>query len=1215
MVYHWQSQNVKVSGVDDMVLLPKVTEEAIIENLRKRYMDDYIFTCIGPVLVSINPFKQMSYFGEKEIEIYQGAAPYENPPHVYGLADEMYRNMLIDSESQCVIISGESGAGKTVAAKYIMSYVARVSGGGDRVQRVKDVILESNPLLEAFGNAKTMRNNNSSRFGKYVEMQFSLGGQPSGGKVSNFLLEKSRVTSHNSGERNFHIFYQLATGANQQMKSDFGLTDLDYYHYLSYGGNHKVDGTNDARDFQETLKALSVMGIGDAEVTDILKLVAGILHIGNIQFMENGNYSQVADGQFLEFPAYLLEISAEQLSHKLISRQFESKWGSQSEKLDVTLNVEQSLYTRDALAKDVYTRLFDYLVKRVNAAMETTGNEFDIGILDIYGFEIFERNGFEQFCINFVNEKLQQIFIELTLKAEQEEYVAENIKWTPIDYFNNAVVVELLEGKRPPGLFRILDDVCATLHSGSTGADTDLQKKLASAASSHAHFQNTGEGFTILHYAGIVAYSVDGFSDKNRDVLFPDLIELMQTSTNSLVRNLYPQEKAADTTKTLKPRPTTAGSKIRSQASRLVGQLMKCTPHYIRCIKPNETKRPKDWDQLRVKHQVEYLGLKENIRVRRAGFAYRRPFAKFLHRYAILTKETWPQWTGDTKQGVEWILASVQMDRRQYQLGKTKLFIKAPESLFMLEEARDRKYNTHARVIQKAFKKYFARKKQEKEKQEAANLFFSRKQRRRGSVNRNFVGDYIGLDGKPQTMNLIGRREKVFFAEVVKKYDRRFKVCRRDLILTGKCLFLIGREQIKKGPEKGKSIQVIKRKLPFDQISHVSLSTLQDDFVIIHTREDYASLLELVFKTEFLSILSKKYLAETTHSLNIKFNNNIEFKVKKEGWGGGGTREVKFVQADIGDQEVLKPHGKVLSVTVGKGLLSTTKPSPNRASTMSIPQSYKSKTEAHPGAQPLKSALKIPSRPAPRSTVNQQRPAAPVGHQKSSSKPGSLPNRPILPVTSGSTAAVGVGAAGFVANNVKPNLPANRPNVKANQVQKTKKSDIKEPSKLQNISLPVMGMFTNPGGGPRGLVKAPPPPSDPAPPNQPTVHGAFRLPPIGGGDYNTVSTNSHNKERMTSNIPETRPSTNDAGNAVASTRGWERPLPPTQSLHPPSHKPPTPSLPKVKALYDYNPQDLDELGFKEGEVIEVLREHDGGWWQGRLKGKIGLLPSNYVKKV
>nr|CAD7431754.1 unnamed protein product [Timema monikensis] len=418
-VYHWQSHNVKLSGVDDMVLLPKISEDSIVENLKKRYMDDYIFTCIGPVLVSVNPFKQMPYFGDKEIELYQGAASYENPPHVYGLSDEMYRNMLIDVESQCVIISGESGAGKTVLAKYIMSYIARVSGGGTRVQRIKDVILESNPLLEAFGNAKTVRNNNSSRFGKYVEILFGNGGQPEGGRISNFLLEKSRVVMQNAGERNFHIFYQLCTGASVNMKRELGLNQLDYYSYLSFGGNHKVDGTNDAHDFQETLRAMSVMNMSEVEQSNILRVVAGVLHLGNVMFVEKSNYAEIENFTFVKFPAYVLEIDPEYLKSKLVSRRFDSKWGAQSDTIDVTLNVEQAVYTRNALAKGLYARMFDYLVKIVNAAMETNVQGQNIGILDIYGFEIFEKNGFEQFCINFVNEKLQQIFIELTLKAEQ----------------------------------------------------------------------------------------------------------------------------------------------------------------------------------------------------------------------------------------------------------------------------------------------------------------------------------------------------------------------------------------------------------------------------------------------------------------------------------------------------------------------------------------------------------------------------------------------------------------------------------------------------------------------------------------------------------------------------------------------------------------------------------------------------------------------------
>ncbi|XP_011149340.1 unconventional myosin-Ie [Harpegnathos saltator] len=1195
MVYHWQSQDVKVSGVDDMVLLPKINEDSIIENLKKRYMDDYIFTCIGPVLVSINPFKQMPYFGEKEIEIYQGAAPYENPPHIYGLADEMYRNMLIDNESQCVIISGESGAGKTVAAKYIMSYVARVSGGGDKVQGVKDIILESNPLLEAFGNAKTIRNNNSSRFGKYVEMQFGSGGQPSGGKISNFLLEKSRVTCHNSGERNFHIFYQLATGTNEAMKSELGLTDLDYYQYLSYGGSHKVDGTNDARDFQETLKALSVMGIKDAEMMDIFRVVAGILHVGNVQFAERGNYSQVADEQFLEFPAFLFGISAEQLAHKLISREFESKWGSQSESVDVTLNVEQALYAKDALAKDIYARLFDYLVKRVNSAMETNADGYEIGILDIYGFEIFEKNGFEQFCINFVNEKLQQIFIELTLKAEQEEYVSENIRWTPVEFFNNAIVVELLEDKRPPGLFLVLDDVCATLHGGSTGADTDLKKKLAVTAGQHAHFQDISDGFAILHYAGVVSYSVDGFCDKNRDVLFLDLIELMQSSTNSLVRELYPQEKDAAKTKTLKSRPTTAGSKIRNQASRLVSQLMKCTPHYIRCIKPNETKKPRDWDHTRIRHQVEYLGLKENIRVRRAGFAYRRPFAKFLHRYAILTKETWPRWPGNEKQGVEWILGSVHIDRSQYQLGKTKIFIKAPESLFMLEEARDRRYNMYARVIQKAFKKYFARKRQEQQKQEAAGLLFGRKERRRASLNRNFVGDYIGLETKPQTMSLIGRREKVFFAEVVKKYDRRFKMCRRDLVLTGKCLYLIGREQVKKGAEKGKSILVIKRKLPFSQISHVSLSMLQDNFVIIHTREDYASLLESVFKTEFLSVLDKKYLEDTGHPLNIKFSNNLEFKVKKEGWGGGGMRQLKFTQLDYGDREILKSSGKILNISIGPGLPSTTKPNPNRSISSVSPRNGKV-------SKPVRSAPKLISRADGTGvSCNFNSAAVPSNQVTAATR---VAGRSLLrPVAAERTMA-----PAQATSNGKPSIPSNRPNLQGTRPRKEMRKETNYPNKLQNRPDAVMGMFVNPNAGPRGLLKFPPPPTEPPPPAHEPV--GFRLPSL-SNERDKVS-GHFNKGMQTSQEWNVR-KINDATTCARRTEDNAAYAIANKKI--PPKKPIPPSLPKVKALYDYEPQDLDELGLKEGDIVEVLKEHEGGWWHGRLKGKTGLFPSNYVERL
>uniref|UniRef100_A0A8C7LAF2 Myosin IE n=1 Tax=Oncorhynchus kisutch TaxID=8019 RepID=A0A8C7LAF2_ONCKI len=771
--YHWQSHNVKQSGVDDMVLLSKINEDAIVDNLKKRYMDDYIFTYIGPVLISVNPFKQMPYFGDKEVEMYQGAAQYENPPHIYALADNMYRNMMIDRENQCVIISGESGAGKTVAAKYIMGYISRVSGGGPKVQHVKDIILQSNPLLEAFGNAKTVRNNNSSRFGKYFEIQFSSGGEPDGGKISNFLLEKSRVVMRNPGERSFHIFYQLIEGATGEQKSSLGITSLDYYNYLNQSGSYKVDDINDKSDFQETVHAMEVIGISGEDRGLVLQIVAGVLHLGNINFREAGNYAAVESEEFLAFPAFLLGIDQKRLKEKLTSRKMDSKWGSSMESIDVTLNVEQACYTRDALSKALHSRVFDFLVESINKAIVKVHQEFNIGVLDIYGFEIFQKNGFEQFCINFVNEKLQQIFIELTLKAEQEEYIQEGIRWTPIEYFNNKIVCDLIESKlNPPGIMSILDDVCATMHAVGEGADQTMLQKLRVAINSHEHFNSWNQGFIIHHYAGKVSYDAEGFCERNRDVLFSDLIELMQSSEIAFIRALFPDNLNAEK----KGRPTTAGSKIKKQANDLVQTLMKCTPHYIRCIKPNETKKPKDWEESRVKHQVEYLGLKENIRVRRAGYAYRRVFRKFLNRYAILTKESWPTWRGDEKQGVLHLLRAVNMDQDQFQLGRTKVFIKAPESLFLLEETRERKFDSHARAIQKAWRKYVARKKYVQMREEASDLLVNRKERRRHSLNRNFVGDYLGMDDRPELRQFLAKREKIDFADKVTKYDRRFKV-------------------------------------------------------------------------------------------------------------------------------------------------------------------------------------------------------------------------------------------------------------------------------------------------------------------------------------------------------------------------------------------------------------------------------------------------------
>ncbi|XP_062326814.1 unconventional myosin-Ie isoform X2 [Osmerus eperlanus] len=1098
--YHWQSHNVKQSGVDDMVLLPKINEDAIVDNLKKRYMDDYIFTYIGPVLISVNPFKQMPYFGDKEVEMYQGAAQYENPPHIYALADNMYRNMMIDSENQCVIISGESGAGKTVAAKYIMGYISRVSGGGPKVQHVKDIILQSNPLLEAFGNAKTLRNNNSSRFGKYFEIQFSSGGEPDGGKISNFLLEKSRVVMRNPGERSFHIFYQLIEGASSEQKSSLGITSLDYYSYLNQSGSYKVDDINDKNDFQETMTAMDVIGISGKDRALVLQIVAGVLHLGNINFKEAGNYAAVESEEFLAFPTFLLGIDQARLKEKLTSRKMDSKWGNAIETINVTLNVEQACYTRDALSKALHSRVFDFLVEAINKAVVKEQQELNIGVLDIYGFEIFQKNGFEQFCINFVNEKLQQIFIELTLKAEQEEYVQEGIRWTPIEYFNNKIVCDLIESKvNPPGIMSILDDVCATMHAVGEGADQTMLQKLRMQINSHEHFNSWNQGFIIHHYAGKVSYDAEGFCERNRDVLFNDLIELMQSSEIGFIRALFPDNLNAEK----KGRPTTAGSKIKKQANDLVSTLMKCTPHYIRCIKPNETKKSKDWEDSRAKHQVEYLGLKENIRVRRAGYAYRRIFRKFLNRYAILTKESWPTWRGDEKQGVLHLLKSVNMDQDQYQLGRTKIFIKAPESLFLLEETRDRKFDGHARAIQKAWRKYVARKQYVQMREEASDLLMNKKERRRHSLNRNFVGDYIGMDDRPELRQFLAKREKIDFADKVTKFDRRFKGIKRDLILTPKYVHLIGREKVKQGPEKGQVTEVLKRRIEVEKILAVSLSTMQDDLLVLHEQE-YDSLLECTFKTEFISLLARRFEERTQRKLPLKFGTTLDLKLKKESWGflsGGGSRQVQFIQGQ-GDVAVLKPSSKTLQVSIGPGLPKNTRPTKKGFS-----QGRSNGSRTH---------QTIPSRAAP---------GPPVAHQNGGPK---------------------------------------NTNHTANQRNSTQHSNQKPPS---------------------------------------SVDGARPFLP------------SNLKQRGSS-----RPQPNldclkvpDQGVAGAHRQTVSRP-PPGGGRPKPAPKP-KPQVPQCKALYAYDAQDTDELSFNAEDVIDIIKEDVSGWWTGRLRGKQGLFPNNYVSKI
>ncbi|XP_051563868.1 unconventional myosin-Ib-like isoform X4 [Myxocyprinus asiaticus] len=701
-------------GVGDMVLLEPLSEDSFIENLKNRFDHNEIYTYIGSVVISMNPYKSLPIYTAEKVEEYRNRNFYELSPHIYALADEAYRSLRHQDKDQCILITGESGAGKTEASKFVMSYVAAVCGKGQEVNKVKEQLLQSNPVLEAFGNAKTVRNDNSSRFGKYMDIEFDFKGDPLGGVISNYLLEKSRVVKQPRGERNFHIFYQLLSGASENTLKKLKLDrDFSKYNYLSLD-SATVNGLDDAACFRTVRNAMQIVGFMEDEVQSVLELVAAVLKLGNIEFKPesrvNGfDESRVKDKNDLKEMCELLGIEQSVLERAFSFRTVEAKM----EKVSTTLNVAQAYYARDALAKNLYSRLFSWLVNRINESIkaQTKSRKKVMGVLDIYGFEIFEDNSFEQFIINYCNEKLQQIFIELTLREEQEEYVREGIEWTNIEYFNNAIICDLIENNKN-GILAMLDEEC--LRPGTVTDETFLDK-LNTVCAEHQHFESRlsknskfltdhslpHNCFRIQHYAGKVLYRVEGFVDKNNDLLYRDLSQAMYKASHSLIKLLFPE---GNPTKVNLKRPPTAGFQFRASVGTLMKNLLTKNPNYIRCIKPNDKKAPHIFTESLVCHQVRYLGLMENVRVRRAGYAFRQPYEPCLERYKMLCKQTWPHWRGPAREGVEVFLKDLQVSVEEFAYGRSKIFIRNPRTLFFLEEKRRQCLEDLATLIQKIYR-------------------------------------------------------------------------------------------------------------------------------------------------------------------------------------------------------------------------------------------------------------------------------------------------------------------------------------------------------------------------------------------------------------------------------------------------------------------------------------------------------------------------------
>uniref|UniRef100_A0A4W3JZI7 Myosin IB n=1 Tax=Callorhinchus milii TaxID=7868 RepID=A0A4W3JZI7_CALMI len=696
-------------GVGDSVLLEPLSEDTFLENIKKRFDHSEIYTYIGSVVISMNPYRQLPIYTPEKVEEYRNRNFYELSPHIFALADEAYRSLRDQDKDQCILITGESGAGKTEASKLVMSYVAAVCGKGTEVNQVKEQLLQSNPVLEAFGNAKTMRNDNSSRFGKYMDIEFDFKGDPLGGVISNYLLEKSRVVKQPRGERNFHIFYQLLSGASQGLLKRLKLEeDYSKYNYLGLD-SAKVNGVDDAANFRTVKNAMQIVGFMDDEVESVLEVVAALLKLGNIEFKPesrvNGlDESRIKDKNELKEICELIGLDQAVLEKAFSFRTVEAK----QEKVSTTLNVAQAYYARDALAKNLYSRLFTWLVNRINESIkaQTKVRKKVMGVLDIYGFEIFENNSFEQFIINYCNEKLQQIFIELTLKEEQEEYIKE------VDIDLHFVFFGLCLPQNTNGILAMLDEEC--LRPGTVTDETFLEK-LNQVCATHQHFESRMSKssrflndtslphncFRIQHYAGKVMYHVEGFVDKNNDLLYRDLSQAMWKSNHMLIKGLFPE---GNPVKISLKRPPTAGSQFKSSVATLMRNLQTKNPNYIRCIKPNDQKTPHILTEALVRHQVRYLGLMENVRVRRAGYAFRQPYEPCLERYKMLCSQTWPHWKQAARDGVEVLLTDLQIPPEEFSYGRSKIFIRNPRTLFELEELRKRRLQDLATLIQKIYR-------------------------------------------------------------------------------------------------------------------------------------------------------------------------------------------------------------------------------------------------------------------------------------------------------------------------------------------------------------------------------------------------------------------------------------------------------------------------------------------------------------------------------
>uniref|UniRef100_A0A8C4EBN6 Myosin VIIAa n=1 Tax=Dicentrarchus labrax TaxID=13489 RepID=A0A8C4EBN6_DICLA len=675
---HWISpqnaNNIKpmhptsIHGVEDMIRLGDLNEAGILRNLLIRYREKLIYTYTGSILVAVNPYQLLPIYTADQIRLYTNKKIGEMPPHIFAIADNCYFNMQRNNRDQCCIISGESGAGKTESTKLILQFLAAISGQHSWIEQQ---VLEANPILEAFGNAKTIRNDNSSRFGKYIDIHFNKRGAIEGAKIEQYLLEKSRVCRQAHDERNYHIFYCMLKGMTVDEKKKLGLSKATDYTYLTIGKCTVCDGRDDMKEYSNIRSAMKVLMFTDKENWEISKLLAAILHMGNLRY--EGKVKSVLvnppDKQLLCL-CVCVQVDGKDLMNCLTSRTLITR----GETVSTPLSKEQALDVRDAFVKGIfriYGRLFVWIVEKINAAIYKPASSQpkvlrrSIGLLDIFGFENFTVNSFEQLCINFANENLQQFFVRHVFKLEQEEYNLENINWQHIEFTDNQDALDMIAIK-PMNIISLIDEESKF----PKGTDTTMLNKLNFQHKLHTNYippKNTHETqFGIQHFAGVVYYETRGFLEKNRDTLYGDIIQLVHSSKNKFIKQIFQADVGAETRK----RSPTLSSQFKRSLELLMRTLSVCQPFFVRCIKPNEYKKPMLFDRELCVRQLRYSGMMETIRIRRAGYPIRYTFVEFVDRYRVLMPGVKP--AGTCQRIAEAVLGRDD----DWQMGKTKIFLK-----------------------------------------------------------------------------------------------------------------------------------------------------------------------------------------------------------------------------------------------------------------------------------------------------------------------------------------------------------------------------------------------------------------------------------------------------------------------------------------------------------------------------------------------------------